>query len=326
MTPPACHQPASSTPPELSVVIVSWNSREHLASCLHALPGAVAPLSWEVVVVDNASSDGTVEFLHETLAREIPELRILAHRENVGFGRGAQQGIVACRGRWVAVLNPDVVAETGSLAGLARFLREHRRVGVVGPAHRSPAGDPLAGGADPLPGVSSALADVPLVGRVYRRWRARRCAASTPVRCGYVRGACLVFRRRALEEIGGFPRETFLYGEEILIGHRMEQRGYEVWYLPHLSVVHDPGSSVRQRWRAAEVAVEQRRVRIQVLHSTLSRPGWLLWNAVAWLGLGLQGVGSRLGRRPSAESLEVLRHLHRRALVTRRPVQEETLR
>jgi len=314
------------TPSGLSVVVVNWNTAEHLETCLRSLPAAAGELQLEAVVVDNASTDGSVSRLKTLASRSMPWLRILPNDRNVGFGAGAQQGLEICRGAWLAVLNPDVAPAPGALAGLVDFLRDHPRAGLAGPAHYSPDGTRLAGGADPLPGVLSALADVPLLGRTYRRWRERVRKRNRPTRCGSVRGACLVFRRQALEDIGGFPRETFLYGEEILLGYRMSRKGYEVWFVPDRVVLHDHGASVRQRWPDDEVVVERRRVRIQVLADVLSRHAWLLWNALAWLGLGLQGLVGRMGLRPSPPWLAELRRLHRGALVAGRPVERGRFR
>lgn len=308
--------------PELSVVVVSWNSRPTLEACLGALPAAAGELSLEVVVVDNASSDGTAERVAELIEEGWPGLELIAHRNNLGFGQGAQEGVEAGSGPRVAVVNPDVVTPPGSLETLVELLREHPRAGLVGPALRTPSGEPLAGGAEALPGITSAFADLPLLGRWYRRRVERHRPVSSPTRCGRVRGACLVFRRRALEDIGGFPRDTFLYGEEILLGHRLAQAGHEVWYHPGVEVVHRHGASTAQRWSDAEIALERRRVRIGVMHEVLSRPSWWLWNLLSWAGLTLQGAGARLRGRAPAALTAGARELHRRALRTGEPVRE----
>lgn len=323
---PASDCSGKNVPSGLSVVVVNWNTAEHLETCLRALPAAAGDLQLEAIVVDNASTDDSVSRLEALAASSMPWLQILANDENMGFGAGAQQGLELCQGAWLAVLNPDVTPEPGSLAGLVRFLRAHPRGGLAGPAHHSPDNGRSAGGADPLPGVLSALADIPIFGRLYRRWRNRVRETSTPRRCGSVRGACLVFRRQALEDIGGFPRETFLYGEEILLGYRLRDRGYEVWYVPTWAVVHEHGASVKQRWPENEVVVERRRVRIQVLGAVLSRPAWLLWNALAWLGLSLQGLVGRLRSRPAPPWLTELRRLHGRSLAAGRPLEKGRFR
>lgn len=314
--------------PELAVVVVTWNSLPTLEACLGALPPAAGEVPFEVTVVDNASTDGTAERVREMIREGRPGLRLIANQANRGFGAGAHQGVEARRDTagdpspWVAVVNPDLVAPPGSLEALAQFLRDHPRAGLVGPSIETPAGEPLAGGAESLPGLASALADVPLLGRWYRRRAERRRKVSSPTRCGRVRGACLVFRRSALEDIGGFPRDTFLYGEEILLGHRLAQHGHEIWYLPTVRVVHEHGASTAQRWSDTEIALERRRVRIRVMHEILARPSWLLWNLLSWGGLTLQGLGARLSGRAPGERVAGSKKLHRRALASGRPVRE----
>src|SRR5690242_21708625 len=109
--------------PELSIVVLSWNVEELLAGCLGSLEGA-AGVWWErteVIVVDNASGDGSVEMVR----RRFPWARVIALPENLGFTRGNNAGIEAARGRYVFVLNPDTVAHEGSIETLVEYMEEH---------------------------------------------------------------------------------------------------------------------------------------------------------------------------------------------------------
>ena len=294
--------------PELSVVTVNWNARDHLAALLDALPDAAASLSYEVLVVDNASEDGSVEMLRQ----RFPDVRILAQSRNLGFGAGVQTAVPVSRGEYLAVINPDVLPDPGSLNEMVRFLQERPRAGVVGPAHRAEDGT-QHGGAERLPGVLSALAEFPGLGRWQRRSR-RLPPTGRPQRCGWVRGACLVLRRSALLDIGGFPRDTFLYGEEILLGERMRRRGHEVWFLPNVAITHAKGASASRRWSEEEVLLERRRARIEVMRILLSRPRSALWNCLSGLGLSLQAVVSR-SRRGVPLPYRCLLRLHKTAVL-----------
>src|SRR5438132_584044 len=114
---------------DLSVVIVTWNTRELLAACLQALPAAIGELEAETWVVDNASSDGTVAMVRE----RFPEVRVIANAENRGWAGGNNQALKQSAGSHLLLLNADTVPRPGSLAALVRFLDQHPDVGVCGP-------------------------------------------------------------------------------------------------------------------------------------------------------------------------------------------------
>src|SRR5688572_29444365 len=124
--------------PDLSIIILNWNVREMLLECLRALPGAAG--AWwsrsEVVVVDNASSDGSVE----AVLRDFPDARVLALKQNLGFSGGNNAGIWASRGRLLLLLNPDTLPEPGSIAALCDYLEANPDVGIAGPRLLNPDG------------------------------------------------------------------------------------------------------------------------------------------------------------------------------------------
>lgn len=302
------NRPPGTEAPVLSVVIVNWNARDHLATLIRTLPEAVASLSYEALVVDNASEDGSVDMLRS----RSPHVRLLAQERNLGFGAGVQAAIPSARGEFVAVVNPDVQPDPGSLDQMVRFLQSRPQAGVVGPTHRAEDGA-CHGGAERLPGVLSALLDFPGLGR-WRRRHGRLPPTGGPQRCGWVRGACLVLRRTALLDIGGFPRDTFLYGEEILLGERMRRRGHEVWFLPTVAITHAKGASVARRWTEEEVLLERRQARITVMRALLSRPRSMLWNLLTVFGLSLQAALNR-GRRAALLPYGCLLRLHGAALL-----------
>jgi GT2 family glycosyltransferase len=124
----------SSTSVDISVVIVGWNAKRYLELCLQSLADAPTRRSMEVLVVDNASSDGTAEMI-ET---RYPWVKLLRSPENLGFSRGNNLAIRQCQGRYIALVNPDVIVLPGCLDALADFLDQHPKVGDVGPRVLNP--------------------------------------------------------------------------------------------------------------------------------------------------------------------------------------------
>jgi GT2 family glycosyltransferase len=250
-----------------------------LVECLESLAPSASPRP-KVVLVDNHSSDGSAA---RAIAR-LPWVELVQSSDNVGFGRGVRLGAAIASGAYLAIINPDVVVRPGVLGEVVAFLEEHPRAGAAAPAQVD--GDGVLGGPESLPGLWSALGDWPLLSRLRRQ--ERRVMVTEPTVCGRLRGACLVLRRLALEEIGGFPDDTFLYGEEILLGHRLRGSGWEQWYLPHLAVDHEGGHSTRQRWDHRETSLLRRRSRIAVMREVLGSGRWRLWNELSAAGLWLQ--------------------------------------
>jgi N-acetylglucosaminyl-diphospho-decaprenol L-rhamnosyltransferase len=307
----------SALPPvELSVVIVNWNARDDLDRCLEALPSACSGLGTEILVIDNGSSDGSLDML----ADEYPDVHGLASRTNLGFAGGINLGLRHSRGAWIAVLNPDVVAANGSLRALVEVLAGRPHRALAGPRILDGRGRPIVQDFS-LPGVSSALRRLPGVPALRRglRRRSGRRAALEPRRVERVNGCCMVFRREALETIGGFPESTFLYGEEIAVGGALRAAGLEVWYQPRAEVMHRDGASVDQLWTAEEKLLVFRAARLLTGLDLLSRPAFGLWTLVLLLGEVLYGalapVARRLGRPwPRAPRRELL-SLHSLALL-----------
>ncbi len=190
----------SGPPPDVSVVIVSWNTRDFTLACLASLPAAAASLGWEAWVVDNASADDSVA----AIRREHPGTRIIANGTNLGFAAANNQGIVACRGRYVLLLNSDTVMPPGSLQSLVAFADAHPRAGVVGPTLLNPDGS-YQTGPTPFPSLWTETLSVTGVGRrlTYRGYpsvSARRARAAR--RADYVGGACMLARREAIDAVG----------------------------------------------------------------------------------------------------------------------------
>ena len=244
----------------LTVVVVSHNTREYLEKCLLALSSSLC----EVVVADNASIDGSQQLVRE----RYPQVRLLAFDENLGFGRAFNEAARLVSGRLLLVLNPDAWPVDGGLEKLESYVDRHPKVGVAGPTllhpdgrlQRSINGYPtmLWRGRSAVPGSPSPK--TPWKKRRIRmaafrlRWRHRRgdhAGAAVQGRAldrHFLKGAVLLFRREALDCVGGFDDDFFLFGEDIDICYRIRQAGWRVAYVPDATFVHVGGSSTRRDW------------------------------------------------------------------------------
>lgn len=249
-----------SEPVDLSIVIVSYNTREMLRACMQSLPASLPHHSWDVWVVDNASSDGSADMI----ASDYPMAHLICNKDNPGFASANNQALKECAGRFLLLLNPDTEAHAGSLSLMIEYLEQHDDVGVVGPMLLNSDGSlQHNGGRFPHP-VRDLLTYTGVI---------QRLPDSTKMRIRYgshdfdkvrnvdqVSGACLMFPRCILEKIGGLDDSYFMFFEEIEFCLRVQRSGKKVVYYPIAKVVHHWMGSVRKNYREMEKQLNRSRI------------------------------------------------------------------
>ncbi|HEY6507591.1 MAG TPA: glycosyltransferase family 2 protein [Vicinamibacterales bacterium] len=216
--------------PDVSIVIVSWNGREHLDACLRAV-AALRDVSAETIVVDNASTDGTAAFLRAAF----PWVRVVPLAENRGFAGGNNAGVKEARGRYVALLNNDTVVDPGWLRALVDGLDEARGVALstscIVYMH-----DPAV--------IDSAGDSVIRWGGAFKRHHGAALeAASTSCEVFGVCGAACLMPKRVFDELGGFDEDFFFSHEDADLSYRARLLGYRCWYVAGAVVRHHGGGT-----------------------------------------------------------------------------------
>ncbi len=229
---------------DVSIVIVSWNTSQLVLDCLRALPEACAGLRWEAHVVDNASTDGTVE----QVARDFPLTVLTVNNSNIGFAAANNQGIAKSNAHYVLLLNSDTVAQPGSIAELVHFADAHPKAGIIGPRLLNTDGSFQASCCD-LPSLSSEVLSATglgerLINKGYPGVVERRC--DRPMQVGYIAGAAMLARAEAVVQVGGMTTDYFMYAEEADWCWRMGKAGWETWHNPASRIIHHGGQSTRQ--------------------------------------------------------------------------------
>jgi N-acetylglucosaminyl-diphospho-decaprenol L-rhamnosyltransferase len=234
--------------PQLSVVVVSWNCAALLADCLQSVRRHAGPLRYEVIVVDNASADDTLAML----ARDFPEVRVIANAENTGFARASNQGMAAAAAPILCLLNPDtVLIRPGCLAEFKRRMDLHPQIGAAGCRLVFPGGEYQVGDGGHVPTLGAVLSHAFLLSRLWpRRWRGlflQDGAVAPPFGAvGWVCGAFTLVRREVVERAGGLDPSYFLYGEDVEWGVRLNRSGVLVAYFPDISIVHVQGGTQKK--------------------------------------------------------------------------------
>jgi len=229
---------------KLTIVIVNWNTRELLLACLRSIRPQDLPFTVEIIVVDNASTDQSVE----AVKTQFPEVVVICNQTNLGFAKANNQAIKIARGEYILLLNSDAVLLDDALTQMAGLLEEKAEVAAVGTKLLN--GDhSLQLSACGFPTVATLVFEALFLDRLFPRSRVFGQYYLTywdhnDVRAvGYVAGACLMVRGSVIADIGPLDEGYFMYAEEMDWCYRMSQRGYRTFYLPTAEVIHYGGQS-----------------------------------------------------------------------------------
>jgi N-acetylglucosaminyl-diphospho-decaprenol L-rhamnosyltransferase len=235
--------------PDVSVAIVTYNARRVLGECLRSLPSALSRHSYEVIVADNGSADGTPV----TVRSEWPFVRLMELGANRGFSFANNKVLNAARGRYVLLLNPDTMARPGSIDELVAFADEHADVGVVAPRLLNvDSTDQGTARAFPTP-AAALFGRHSLLTRLFpnNRWSrdylvGRQHVGDEPFEIDWVSGACMLVSRRAIDAAGSLDEGFFMYWEDADWCRRIKHAGHRVFCVPKAHVVHLDGSRARR--------------------------------------------------------------------------------
>ncbi len=221
---------------QLDVVVVSYRCEPMLRECLQSLRRYPSSSEMTVNVVDNASNDGTAEMV----AREFPEVHLIASERNLGFGAANNLVIRERSAPYVLCLNPDTRATEGALDRLIEVMDERVRLGICGPALELEDGSFDHAAKRSFPTPLSALGHFTGIGRrrgsgILAAYRAPEVDAG-PVDA--INGACMLFRRDALEEVGLFDEGYWMYMEDLDLCYRFDEERWVTWYEPSATVIH----------------------------------------------------------------------------------------
>lgn len=233
---------------KLSVIIVNYNVRAYLEQCLRTVFKALEGVEGEVFVVDNLSTDGSVEMVRE----KFPAVRLIANQENVGFSRANNQAIRASRGEHVVLLNPDTVVGEDVFRKVIAFLDAHPKAGGLGVRMIDGTGQFLPESKRGLP--TPAVAFYKIIGltrlfprsRVFGHYHLGHLPDHETARIEILSGACMFLRRKTLDEVGLLDESFFMYGEDIDLSYRITLGGYENWYFPEARIIHYKGESTKK--------------------------------------------------------------------------------
>jgi len=221
---------------DLSIIIPSFNTKHLTTRCLRSIVETLkrSTLTYEIIVIDNASTDGTVSVLNN----DFPQVIKILNKTNVGYGTANNQGLAAAKGTYALMLNSDIDALNGSLENLMDFAKTHPKSFVGGKLYN----------------VDGSLQ--PSCGPMFTPWyvflmlffqadelRVTRYSPDEVKRVEWVSGACLLGTKKAFYDVGLFDQSIFMYMDEIELLYRAGKKGYKVWFIPDARFIHTGAAS-----------------------------------------------------------------------------------
>ena len=279
---------------DLSIIIVNWNTRELLKDCLKSIEAKTRQVNYEVIVVDNSSTDGSPEMVSEVF----PDVNLIENKENPGFARANNQGLAASKGKYVLFLNPDTKILSNALDGMIQFLENNEEYGAVGCRLVTSDGNIQFTCARAFPTLLNQLSEFLFFHRLFPRQRRFSTVEifywdhrdSREVDC--LSGACILVRGNLIRDIAGFSEEYYMYAEDVDLCYRIRKLGWKIYYLAEESILHIGGAASRQREESYFSVVTMKQSNFQFLKAHYGTSKAELFKMICLIGSILRMIGA----------------------------------
>lgn len=273
---------------DLSILILNYNTCKLTLDCLQSVFASNTSYTFEVIVIDNDSSDSSVE----SIARDYPQATLIANDDNIGFARGNNQGMEIATGRYVLLLNSDTIVQEDTLQTMIYFMDENPTVGASGCKVILPDGslDKACRRGFPTPsasfyyafGIARLFPDHPK----FNQYQLGHLDENEeyPVDC--LIGAFMMVRQETIDQVGGLDETFFMYGEDVDWCYRIKQAGWGIHYYPRTTIIHLKGGSARRR--PTRIIYEFHRAMAIFHHKHYKDRYHWLTNSVIYTGIGLK--------------------------------------
>jgi N-acetylglucosaminyl-diphospho-decaprenol L-rhamnosyltransferase len=296
------------TRPDMSILLVCWNNKDYLEPCLRSLYDADLSCSFDVLVVDNGSKDGSQDMLHE----KFPEVKIIQNNFNAGLSHATNQGIEATNGRYVLLLNNDTIVNRHALDSMVQFLEKTPDAGAVGGQLLNPDGSYQAGGSN-FPSLHEEFLITTRLGALFVPSYPDIKPAKDIRQVDWIGSACLLVRREVFDKIGVLDETYFIYGDEADLQFRIKKAGWKVYYLPDVTTIHYGGRSM-DRWKRRKMVYRGKMLFFKKNYDLLRYgllkvmvAGLTLAKLLFWLLANLLGRDRERAQRELKSNVEVLK-------------------
>src|SRR3990167_7786600 len=256
---------------DLSIIIVSFNTRDLTIECIRSIVRTVKKNSYEIIVVDNNSEDDSVS---EILKLKLANLKLIQNKENVGFSRANNIGVKEARGRFVLFLNTDTVVYENTIDGVVEFMDHNKDAGAATCFVRLPSGrlDDASHRGFPTPWRAlshfSSLSKLFKKSKIFAGYSLGHLDLNKTHEVDALAGAFMLVRREAGEQVRWWDEDFFLYGEDIDFCYRLKEKGWKVMFLPKVSVLHYHGISSGIKKHSSNLSLASEKTRLRALKAS----------------------------------------------------------
>ena len=233
---------------DLSIIIVNYNVKEFLQNLLHSAEKASSRISKEIIVIDNASDDGSVEIIKQ----KFPTVKLIINKNNIGFGSANNQGLKIAQGKYILFINPDCIVSENTFDKMISFFNEHPDCGLAGCKILNSDGSLQLACRRSFPGPWTSFTKVTGLSnlfpgsRIFARYNLTYLDENKTHEVDAVSGSFMMIKRDAYEKVGGFDDQFFMYGEDLDLCYRVQKAGFKVYYVPDTQIIHYKGESTKR--------------------------------------------------------------------------------
>ena len=273
---------------DISFIIVNWNTKDLLQDCLNSIIKTSEALTYEIIVVDNASSDGSTDML----TAKYPQVKTIANKDNRGFGAANNQGFAVMRGQYALLINTDAALTAGAVKAMWTFAESHPQVAIVCGQLLNADGS-RQNSVAAFPTLLTLATNTSLLEYLFpRKYPSKRYEHSGPLEVDSAIGACMMIRKKALDDVFFFDERYFFFFEETDMAYAMRQAGWRVYQVPDALIYHLQGQSIGHR---AQSRIEFYRSRYQFLRKWHGGVFYRVAAAVIFLRLLMNTLLSSVG-------------------------------
>ncbi len=283
---------------DLSIIIVNYNVKEFLQNLLHSLQKAVQNISHEIIVVDNASDDGSIEFIRE----KFPYVQLISNKSNLGFSKANNEGLKIAKGKYLLLINPDTIVSEDTISKMIQFLNNHEDAGLAGCKILNPDGSLQLACRRSFPGPWTSFCKVTGLStlfpksKLYARYNLTYLDENETYEVDAISGSFMMMKKEVYEKVGGFDEQFFMYGEDLDLCYRIQQNGYKVYYYPGTQIIHYKGESTKRS------SLDETKIFYDAMHLFVKKhfSSFFIVESILRSAIGFRKFFAFLGRRKLA--------------------------
>ncbi len=233
---------------DLSIIIVNYNVKEFLQNLLDSLHKATQNISHEIIIVDNASDDGSVEIIEE----RFPSVHLIKNQKNIGFGKANNLALEKAKGKYLLLINPDTIVKENTFEKLIKFFEDTSDAGIVGCKVLNPDGTLQLPCRRGFPGPWTSFTKITGLSKLFpkskllARYHLTYLDENKTYEVDAISGAFMFIKRETYEKVGGFDPDFFMYGEDLDLCYRTQKAGFKVYYFHETEIIHYKGESTKR--------------------------------------------------------------------------------